>query len=560
MKFGVAVLAVTRKLSDLSLVEASLEAPEGVEPVATETSYRELLARAMNLASFDDALRAIDRVTFFLEARDPLIWDTAAQFELFRAILLPQQSSELRRLESIIVSADSSARNLSATIFTLTKRRDSQIQRNAQAAGVQAQLALATAELDEAQAIEVTLRQQLDQYDEQRADARVQTKRADRAAVEAASAYEQIKYEVLRHAFAGVPATDQYVFLKIITDRICIACNNEAEEFASELELRRKENRCLVCGQPRAQSETVVSTTAALQERAEAAYETLMAARVEQEELKTRFNAAEAAFVATDRRLDECRLKVDSSQREVRRLRNRLPSADQVELAATEDRIVGLRHEVNRFRRERDEAEEQIGALIGALSSATEAIREGLISSFQTRADEFFAERVQLVYAPRKDRIGQTGRAFEFPAFEVEMTSGATQSQFIRRRADQVSLSQREYLDMIFRISLIETVGRSLGSFISDGPEGSLDAVFASRAGDLFAHLISTTSENTLIMACNVVAGHFIPNTLRNYATPDDRKARLVNLLDLAYPTSALTELRADYNREIAAILEQAPR
>lgn len=560
VRFGSSLLRVTRQLSDLALVEASLEAPDGIHPVATESIYRELLSKAMNLANFDDALRSIDRVTFFLEAREPLIWDTAAQFELFRAILLPQHSKELRLLESTIVSSDSSARNLSASIFTLSKRRDTQTLRNVQAADIRAQLAASTARLEEAEAAELKFQRQLDAYDERRSDARIETKRADRMALEAASTYEQIKYEVLRHAFAGVPPTDQYVFLKIITDRVCIACNNPTEEFAVELELRRKQNRCLVCGQPRHQSDTIVSTTAVLQERAEAAYSTLMAMREEQEELKAKFAAAEDAYLAADRGLDECRQMVDTARREVRRLRSKLPSSDQTELAREEDRILSLRHEVNRFRRERDEAEEKIGALIDALSLATEGIREGLVSSFQTRADEFFAEKVRLVYAPRKDRIGQTGRAFDFPAFEVEMTSGATQSQFIRRRADQVSLSQREYLDMIFRISIVETVGKASGSFVTDGPEGSLDAVFASRAGDLFAHLAPPTSTNTLIMACNVVAGQFIPNALRNYATPDKRKGRLVNLLDLAIPTSALSELRSDYQREIDAILAQPAR
>jgi hypothetical protein len=194
------------------------------------------------------------------------------------------------------------------------------------------------------------------------------------------------------------------------------------------------------------------------------------------------------------------------------------------------------------------------------LSTATEAIRERLEANFQTRADAFFAEKLRLVYAPRKDRIGQTGRPFDFPAFEVEMTSGATQSQFIRRHADQVSLSQREYLDMIFRISIIETLSNTGGSFVVDGPEGSLDAVFAERAGDLFAKLSERTSANTVVMACNVVEGQFIPNTLRDYHTPAAREARLVNLLDLAAPTTALTELRGKYRQAIDTILSQDAR
>jgi hypothetical protein len=86
VRFGHSLMKVIRRLSDLALIEASLEVRGGKQPAATESLYRDLLAKAMNLANFDDALRVIDRVTFFLEAREPLIWDAAAQFELFRAI------------------------------------------------------------------------------------------------------------------------------------------------------------------------------------------------------------------------------------------------------------------------------------------------------------------------------------------------------------------------------------------------------------------------------------------------------------------------------------------
>lgn len=364
----------------------------------------------------------------------------------------------------------------------------------------------------------------------------------------------------MRHAFAGVPPTDQYVFLKIITERVCIACSNPADATADKLERRRLEDCCLVCGSPRHKSDAVVSTAVALQERAQAAYQTLMAAREEHEKLGQRFSIAERDFAAADQQLEDGRIAVDAARREARRLRSKLPSVGQSDLARDEDQLTSLRQEVWHFRREREEAEEKIGALISELSSAAEAIRGELESHFQAIADEFFAEKVRLVYAPRKDRIGQTGRIFEFPAFEVEMTSGATQSQFIRRRADQVSLSQREYLDTIFRISIIETLGTSGGSFVVDGPEGSLDAVFAGRAGNLFARLPAAAADHRVIMACNVVEGQFIPNTLRDYHTPDARRARLINLIDLGAPTSALTELKTNYQTAIDDILSQPAR
>lgn len=557
IRLGEVFIKVKRKLSDLSLVEALLGDSKGERSISSEDEYRTILAKSMNLANFEDALRVIERVTFFVEAREPLIWDTSAQLELFRAILVPQHSAILRELEGKIVTSDSLARNLNANIYTYTKRWKTQTERTAQSGEVVAQLADAENELEKERAEEALLVVRLDECDERRFDARIESKQADRKVSEAETAYEQIKYEVLRHAFAGVPPTEQYIFLKIVTERLCVACNNPAEDYARELEQRRENNLCLICGQSRHQSETITSTTAALQNRAEVAHADLKSRRKEQAELKEKLSRAEVEYSKIDDDLEGVRQRINTSERSVRRLRNRLPKADN-DIVQTEDALRRLRREVEIIRKERDNAEENIISLLAELTKATELVRNRLAERFQIYADLFFAEKVRLVYAPRRERIGQSGRIFELPGFEVEMTSGATEAQFIRRKSDQVSLSQREYLDIIFRISIVDTIGNAQGSFVIDGPEGSVDAVFAGRAGNLFANLSNVSSKSSTILACNVVAGDFIPNTLRNYPNIDARKERLVNLLDLASPTTALTELRPSYQKEIDILLNQS--
>ncbi len=560
IRFGASVLKVRRRLSDLGLVEASVRGRQSEAAATTEDEYRTLLAKLMGLARFEDALRVLDRVTFFLEAREPLIWDLSAQFELFRAILTPSSSEELRRLEGEIVSADSSARNLNAVLYKLVNRRDTQQVKQETAAETRARLAKATAELEEAEAQEIKLQNGLEAAEERRSDARISVKRADRGADDAAQKYEEIKFEVLRHAFAGVTPNEQYVFLKIISERVCLACGNNAEMAAEELERRRAENRCLVCGSERHADENVVSTATAVQSKAAEAFAALQAARDELRTAGEKYRNSEDEYRSVDTDLEAVRRRVDLLRREARRWRSKLPAQDQAALARDEGRIEGLRREVLNFRKERDEAEDKIEVLLTELKAATEGIRERLEAQFQRHAQAFFAEKVRLVYAPRKDRIGQGGRVFEFPAFEIELTSSATDGDFVRRSPSQVSLSQREYLDIIFRMSLVETLGGASGSFVVDGPEGSVDAVFAEKAGNLFAELARRTNGMTVILACNIVEGAFIPNTLRAYKSADTRLGRLVNLVDLAAPTAALVTLRKEYKDAVTKILAQEAR
>jgi len=278
-RFGTALMSVCRRLSDLSLVRASLQDGPQFQQATNEDEYRTLLTSAMGVASFEDALRVLDRVSFFLEGSEPLVWDLAAQFELFRAILVPEISEDLRRFEGEIVSADSSARNLNAVLYKLVNRRDQQFVKHENSAETRARLAKASAELEEAETQGLRLLKELDGWEERRSDARIELKRADRAADEAAHVYEQIKFEVLRHAFAGITPNDQYVFLKLIADRVCSACGNPAEQAGEELERRRAEDQCLVCGSDRRRDSKVTSTTTAMQTRAAEAFCILQTAR-----------------------------------------------------------------------------------------------------------------------------------------------------------------------------------------------------------------------------------------------------------------------------------------
>lgn len=79
--------------------------------------------------SFGDVLRLCDRV-FFLENRERLLWDWRAQYEVFRSLLLSSEDSgRLRTLESQIVSADSAARNIRATMYKLRNRREKEVRK-----------------------------------------------------------------------------------------------------------------------------------------------------------------------------------------------------------------------------------------------------------------------------------------------------------------------------------------------------------------------------------------------------------------------------------------------
>ena len=101
----------------------------------------------MGVGRFEDTVRMVDFITFFLEERELLIWSLEAQYELFRAVLSPE-AVKLRKLEAEIISSDSSARNLNANISRIVQRRKKEEDKHQSLTETRARLASATAELE----------------------------------------------------------------------------------------------------------------------------------------------------------------------------------------------------------------------------------------------------------------------------------------------------------------------------------------------------------------------------------------------------------------------------
>ena len=554
--FGDQALKVVRSLANLSLMSAELLGPGGqVTTLTDEVAYRATLARLMGLEQFADVLRTLDHVVFYLEARQPLIWEGQAQFEIFRALLTPATSAQLRKLEGEIISADSSARNLNAIVTRMIKTRERELGKLRSQDATRARLASLQAALQEARASEQVLRQELDVLEEERDAARLLLKRGEKSVDDAAQTYERLKFDTLRSAFTGVPPTEQYLYLKLLSDRICLACSQPAEEAALQAEDRLAKGLCVVCGSPHGVTSTGLPD--GWRETAEQAFAQLETARFALVETQKTYNDRAGRALQTSDRLDAVRRSADGHLIQIAKLAKDLPVGDVARLDQEQSRITAMAEQVKAFIAERSEAEAKIESLLAALKAEAERFSNQLQTRFNDIARPFFAERVQLVYAPRETRIGQAGKVFSFPAFEVEMTSAATAEQFIRRKAEQVSLSQREYLDLIFRMVLLDVFGGGGGSLVVDGPEGSVDAVFAERAGDLFAAFAAQQGANA-ILACNIVEGGFIPHALGGYPRAEAR-SRVVNLLDQAAPTAALRSLRPEYEAKVDTILGRKP-
>ena len=146
---------------------------------------------------------------------------------------------------------------------------------------------------------------------------------------------------------------------------------------------------------------------------------------------------------------------------------------------------------------------------------------------FADYAGGFLLEAVNLVWSPQRARVGQTGASIEFPAFELDMTGTDFPTPVRRTGPEHVSESQREFIDLAFRMSLMQVAsnhGRS--NLIIDAPESSLDAVFVTRAADVLAKFANSQNGNRLAITSNLIEGELIPELVKRSAVPGDRISR----------------------------------
>lgn len=551
--FGKSKITISRRLKDLKLVTFfTAKKPSDVSD--DETSLRTAICKAMGIDDFENVVRAVERCVFSLENKAELIWDVAAQYELFRATLVNSETSRnLREAEGKIISADSASRNLSAALQGILKRREREVSKQQSAPNVKGKIVAINAELDEKQKSVFEAQNELEALEIELDDLQASFLRSERSVEELASAYEKMKYDGLRHSLSVLNQNEQYTILKLISERICPSCGNPAEESAKQLLERQQTGKCIICGSVHKSEKHVIRLSASLMEKAEASYASLSEERTSLQKIERGLLEKRRAVEIAQEKISKLGDEIGSLQKQRSLLSKQLPESDFALAQNESSQLAFMRAEIDKFRKERDAAENILDRTLETLREAVQSKRKSLETRFAYHAQTFFDDQVKLIFAPRTTKVGLYGKPIEFPAFEVDMKGVATKGEFARREGDQVSLSQNYYLDLAFKMAFMDTLGSCGGTLIVDGPETSVDVVFAGLAGELLASFAVATSnkQNQVITASNIIDGKFLPNIFKGYRTDTTRRARTINLLDIAAPTPALETKRKEYKAAV---------
>ena len=595
--FGPRRLVVRRSLRTLEVEALSLDcAPE---EVATQERYEELVQELSGCASYFDFFAILRFIVFFLEDRAELIWDRRSQFDMFRLLFYDRGAAydaaeaydEAQRL-------DSQYRNERVPIRRA--QRELQAFDEAERSGLASEIRATRRSLIAAQAASI---EGIDAIEAARSLTEGLMLRREKARLdleEARRAHEFEQQLYYQHVFPDVAETANLVFLNLATAGSCLVCGSHSETAARRLLDFASRHQCPICESTLAEQDNVVSSAEFSQRRLDRAGEKVEEIREQLHDLEGELARGEGEWRDLVDGAEERRREVERWRVALKGLFAQLgPELEEDDFLADEDdEIAHKRQYVDNGLQELKRIEDLRTAAelryIRIKSSQERSLAQRLATTktaFARIAGHLLAEQCLLRSASEERRIGEEGERIEFPVLEVMMSSGVfTGSPSAREDADSVSESQREFIDLAFRMALIEAASAAAGDamLVIETPEASLDSLFVQEAGELFRGFAAKggTDANVFIASTNLNNEGMIPAlfgamaapaseavadrdrdvladgvppapsvALAPWLAPVDRPGHLLNLLELSAPNAALRQHRAFYEEKLRSAM-----
>jgi hypothetical protein len=536
---------VERHLQDLSLLRLVVDgAPLGTREIE---DFQFRVCALAGLGQFGDWILLLRHLVFYFEDRRALVWDPSAQRQLLRLLSLPPDAAaEWTAREREILQLDSKVRNLNAVLGRVESDISTQEVRAGNGRDVAQELAaLERLQIEDSNKL-AELGSDRAELDSQREAARLRFLKAEQVREAAYRETERARLTAISSRFPSRSDTARFILAQLMTDAECLVCGNTAPDAAEAFAARLRAGHCVVCGTGLRAAEVVVPSYALAEKRVEESVERLAQADQELASARDDLREADDAYLVRLHELQRLSAAVTDRSVNIEGLLRILPPTD-AKIHQERSDLAALRARVAADRELLVSKRSAFRAWVAEKSRAATQMADAIQTSFSEYAAQFLYEKSTLVWAPRSSMVGQTGEQITFPAFELDLSGTNFLAPSRREGPDQVSESQREFIDLAFRMALMRVAGGHGGSLVIDAPEASLDAVFAPRAADVLARFAEPARGNRLIIASNIVDGRLIPDLLEKASGHEDRDRRVVDLLEIATPTAAIRENKEAY-------------
>ncbi len=474
-------VSVERSLYDLRLLGFTVDGaqrPPADDPDEVEGELMDLLCEMMGLTlappSDDRSLGAhrydfdfvVRNLLFFLEEKIPLIWNPDGQFVILRILLLENElSRRIASARNALLQVDSQYRNRLWAHNQLVDELAAEVAVHGDLDENHA-FSLLTHEIE-------ALGRAREDLAEERADISAEMDRLEdgilRARAEAFEAQTRLRHQeasYFNQAFRSVRSPGDLIVQALGSHEGCLVCGNHGEDAYGRARRLMETHRCPVCEADTPENDGVVAL-------APVHLASLQAAEHDAEKRRNRLNSLEESSLratARYRRVNEELLATVTKLEQARRL-----GESEAAVAESVRKRSELAGEVEASKREIETIRAQLkGAvdvherLIKESQKFIEARSAALIEAFNRYASGFMVEECRLRYVPnRRAKVAQSDAQIDWPAFEVDLASGHDATVSKRENAFEVSESQKEFIDLAFRMALLHVASDGSASMLA---------------------------------------------------------------------------------------------
>jgi septal ring factor EnvC (AmiA/AmiB activator) len=481
-RLGQQQFEVVRSLANLDLVALWVDqrSVERDKPIDLEAAYQSEITSASGLTSFDDFVFLLRYLVFFLEDRRTLVWDAAAQGEILGMLFGEQDGNRQRYVEVFneLLSRDSEYRNMLAVV----NKREKLLRK--QASSIDGgQLDMLLKQLDERREQVSALSQRKTECAQVRDSLRdqIENHRRDIHEIRAAVATDINRF--YESFFPQINEAARYLLSYFDAQAGCLVCGKDSPEAIARVNAKLVMNVCPVCDSPIEHADNPAhdpyANDAIETRRAEIAQ---MEAYVE--EMIEPLQTADREYAQVAAELVAATAEIPSLEKQLDALGQTLPGATQ-RREKLEHQFLTFKAALNQLEAERAELAAEFAELANGIDRDVRSVSQRIESSFARFISGFLAENCQISYTARQSRIGQrtTTESFPFPHFIPALTSGVHRTSATPREHGQsVSESQKEFIDLAFRMALLEVAAPDAPSMlVLETPEASLDSRAARR-------------------------------------------------------------------------------
>jgi len=232
-----------------------------------------------------------------------------------------------------------------------------------------------------------------------------------------------------------------------------------------------------------------------------------------------------------------------------------IPDEEPSALDSLRDSIARETEQLEILDAERKALTERYRVLVNAAQLQMDDLKEEIRSSMTHYSEAFIQEAVRISFKRQTPFKLATGAGqVNIPTFSVAMTSSTHHIAKERLSSENVSESQKEFLDLAFRMTLLDLINPGQPTMmVVETPEASLDTWFMRRAADLMREFAPEDSHSRKMLATSNLNGtKMIPALLgilsdddKTTRLPPSRSSHLVDLMALSATATVLKEPKA---------------